>query len=76
MIIDPLHWASAYDFAIAENQYKPKYHSAQELREIMANLENRYPGLAAFHRAENSMSMAIPWLEISKEVRIFFSKIF
>ncbi|KAG5866493.1 hypothetical protein JTB14_015933 [Gonioctena quinquepunctata] len=26
---DPLHWASAYDFGIGENQYKPKYHTSQ-----------------------------------------------
>lgn len=66
---DPQHWASAYDFAIAENQFNPRYHSSQEIRSIMANFENRYPEVAAFHRAENSMSMMIPWLQISNKVR-------
>lgn len=65
---DPLHWASAYDFAIGENQYKPRYHSAQELREIMARLENQHPEVGQFHRAENSLSMMIPWLQISRDV--------
>lgn len=68
MKLDPLHWASAYDFAVAENQFKPRYHSAQEIRTILAQLENHYSGVAEFHRAENSLSMAIPWLQISDEV--------
>lgn len=67
---DPLHWASAYDFAIAENQYKPRYHSSQEIRSIMASLENRYPEVAEFQRGENFISMAIPWLQISNEVSL------
>lgn len=65
---DPLHWASAYDFAIGENQYKPKYHSSQELYSIMASLENRYPDAAEFHGGEDFVSMAIHWLEISDKV--------
>ncbi|KAJ8917356.1 hypothetical protein NQ315_002378 [Exocentrus adspersus] len=65
---DPMHWASAYDFGLAQNQYHPKYHSNQELFFLLAELENKYPGVAAFQGGDNYISMAIHWLKISKDV--------
>lgn len=65
---DPLHWASAYDFGIGENQYHPKYHSNEELYALMADMENRNPGVAEFQGGDNYVSMAIHWLKISKDV--------
>lgn len=67
---DPLHWASAYDFAIAENQYRPTYHTDQELYEVMAMLENKYPKIAAFQSGDNYLTMAIHWLKITDQVRL------
>lgn len=65
---DPLHWASAYDFGIGENQYHPKYHSNEELYAILADMENKNPGVAEFQGGDNYVSMAIHWLKISKDV--------
>ncbi|KAJ8930584.1 hypothetical protein NQ314_016596 [Rhamnusium bicolor] len=65
---DPLHWASAYDFGIGENQYTLKYHSNQEIYSLLANLENQYPGSAAFQGGDNYVSMAIHWLKITNEI--------
>ncbi|KAJ8958532.1 hypothetical protein NQ318_002327 [Aromia moschata] len=65
---DPLHWASAYDFGIAENQYRPKYHSNSEIYGLLAALENKYPKAAAFQGGDNLVTMAIHWLKITNDV--------
>lgn len=66
---DPLHWGSAYDFGIAENQYRPKYHDNGELYTILGELENRYPSTAGFESGENVVSMTIRSLKITHQVR-------
>lgn len=66
---DPLHWASAYDFGIGDNQYTPKYHSNHELFALLANLENFHPGVAEFEGNDNDISMIIPSLKITQNVR-------
>lgn len=65
---DPLHWASAYDFDLGENQYKVKYHTNQELYGIMGELENQYPEAAAFKNGDDYVSMSLKSLKITHEV--------
>ncbi|CAG9814957.1 unnamed protein product [Phaedon cochleariae] len=65
---DPLHWASAYDFGIGENQYKPQYHTSQEINSILSSMENKYPDAAAFQGGDNLVSMAIRSLKITDKV--------
>ncbi|RZC31872.1 carboxypeptidase D, partial [Asbolus verrucosus] len=65
---DPLHWASAYDFGIGENQYRPKYHTNQELYSLMAQLENQYPSVAGFQSGDDYVSMTLRWLKITDQV--------
>ncbi|KYB27025.1 carboxypeptidase A [Tribolium castaneum] len=65
---DPLHWASAYDFGLGENQYSPKYHTNSELYAIMGALENRYPNVAAFKSGDDYVSMTLKSLKITHEV--------
>uniref|UniRef100_A0A6P7FUX0 Carboxypeptidase D n=1 Tax=Diabrotica virgifera virgifera TaxID=50390 RepID=A0A6P7FUX0_DIAVI len=65
---DPSHWASGYDFGILENQFQPKYHTSQEINEILAGMENRYPEVASFQGGDNLISISIHSLKISKEV--------
>lgn len=65
---DLLHWGSAYDFGIAENQYRPKYHSSKELYSLMADLENMYPKYAEFQSGEDYVSMILRSLKITDEV--------
>ncbi|XP_074039541.1 carboxypeptidase D svr [Leptinotarsa decemlineata] len=65
---DPLHWASAYDFGIGENQYKPKYHTTQEISFILSDMENKYPGAASFEGGDNYVSMTIHSLKISDKI--------
>nr|CAH7712255.1 unnamed protein product [Callosobruchus chinensis] len=64
---DPLHWASAYDFGIGENQYHPKYHTNQEIYSKMAYLENKYPNAASFKSGEDYISMAVHSLIITDQ---------
>ncbi|KAJ3618507.1 hypothetical protein MTP99_006487 [Tenebrio molitor] len=68
---DQLHWASAYDFGIDENQYHPKYHTNQELYGVMAQLENRYPDTAAFQSGDDYVSMTLRSLKITDQVSFF-----
>jgi carboxypeptidase D len=70
---DQLHWASAYDFGIDENQYHPKYHTNQELYGVMAQLENRYPDTAAFQSGDDYVSMTLRSLKITDQVSFFRS---
>lgn len=65
---DPLHWASAYDFGIAENQYNPTWHSDEEIYSIMSSFENKYFGAAKFQAGDNIVSTKIHSIEISHEV--------
>lgn len=65
---DPLHWASAYDFGIGENQYKPKYHTSQDINAILAGMENHYSDIAEFEGGDNFISMMIHSLKISNKV--------
>lgn len=65
---DPLHWASAYDFGIHENQYNPTWHSNDDINAFMANCENKYFGTAKFQAGDNMVSTRIHSLEVSNEV--------
>ncbi|GJQ81229.1 hypothetical protein Trydic_g20448 [Trypoxylus dichotomus] len=67
---DPMHWASAYDFGISENHYKPKYHSNSELYEILADFENKYPDAAEFEGGDDYISMTIHSLKITHQVEL------
>lgn len=70
MKFDLLHWASAYDFGISDNQYKPKYHTNQELYYLMGEMENKYPNIAAFQGGDDFVSMSIHSLKITDQVSI------
>lgn len=70
---DPMHWASAYDFAVGENRYNPKYHSNSEIYRILADFENKYPDAAEFEGGEDYISMTIHSLKISHQVSQFLS---
>ncbi|XP_056640520.1 carboxypeptidase D [Diorhabda sublineata] len=65
---DPLHWASAYDFGIAENQYKPTYHTNQDINVILTKMENKYPDVASFEGGDNLVSIAIHSLKITNRI--------
>lgn len=65
---DPLHWASAYDFGIHENQYNPTWHSNKEISAILADFENKYFGTVGFEGGDNLVSMKIHSIKISHEV--------
>ncbi|XP_044260416.1 carboxypeptidase D isoform X2 [Tribolium madens] len=65
---DPLHWASAYDFGLGENQYNPKYHTNSELYAIMGALENRYSNVATFKNGDDYVSMTLKSLKITHEI--------
>ncbi|XP_025831012.1 carboxypeptidase D [Agrilus planipennis] len=65
---DPLHWASAYDFGIQENQYNPRYHFNNEIYAVMADLENKYPSSASFDAGDNFVSMSIRSLKITDKI--------
>ena len=65
---DPMHWASAYDFGIAKNQYEPEYHTDLEIYSYMSDFENRYPGVAQFEGGDDYISMTIHSVKISHEV--------
>ncbi|KAI4454464.1 protease m14 carboxypeptidase [Holotrichia oblita] len=67
---DPMHWASAYDFGISENHYKPKYHSNSEIYQILAEFENKFPDAAEFEGGDNYISMTIHSLKISHQVEL------
>lgn len=63
-----MHWASAYDFGLSQNQYQVKYHSNNEINTLLGDLENHYPKAASFHAGDDYLSMAIRWLEITDDV--------
>ncbi|XP_017777270.1 PREDICTED: carboxypeptidase D [Nicrophorus vespilloides] len=65
---DPIHWASAYDFGITENQYKPEYHSNSDIYKLLAQLETRYPSSAQFEGGEDYISMTIHSLKITDKI--------
>lgn len=72
---DPLHWASAYDFGISENQYQPRYHSNAQIYSILAELENKHPAHCAFQNGEDIVSLKIRSLKITHEVLTIKKKI-
>lgn len=65
---DPLHWGSAYDFGLSENQYQLKYHGNSELYSIMSEFENRYKDGASFEGGDDYISMRIHSVKISDDV--------
>ncbi|XP_039751750.1 carboxypeptidase D-like isoform X2 [Pararge aegeria] len=54
---DPQHWSSAYDFRVLDNIINTRYHSPLDIYAELAELENKYPGIAEF-RAGDSMKTA------------------
>lgn len=65
---DPLHWASAYDFGISDNQYNPTYHSNEQIYGMLGDFENRYPESAEFESGESMISINIRSLKLTHEV--------
>lgn len=65
---DAMHWGSAYDFGIIENEVSPGYRSNEQINSVLAGLENRYPDSAEFSSGENFVSMTIRSLKISDGV--------
>ncbi|KAJ8985210.1 hypothetical protein NQ317_018239 [Molorchus minor] len=65
---DKLHWASAYDFGLGENQFNVKYHRNDEIYALLADLENRHPQAAAFEGGDDYVSMEIHSLKITNQI--------
>lgn len=65
---DPQHWSSAYDYRILENIIHTRFHSDDEIKRSLAEMERKYVKEASFEANDNEISMAIPSLKVTANV--------
>lgn len=65
---DPQHWSSAYDYRILENVIHTRFHSDEEIKRSLAEMERKYVKEASFDANDNEVSMVIPSLKVTAEV--------
>lgn len=67
---DPQHWSSAYDYRILENIIHTRYHSDDEIKRNLAEIESKHVKEASFDANDNEISMVIPSLKVTANVSI------
>lgn len=67
---DPQHWSSAHDYRILESVIKTTYHTAEEVKSQMAEMESRNQTIANFDANDNEFSTHFPSLRVTANVRI------
>lgn len=65
---DPQHWSSAYDYRILENIINTRYHSDDEIKRLLAEMEGKHIKEASFDANDNEISMVIPSLKVTANV--------
>lgn len=70
---DPQHWASAYDYRVIENVVRTHYHSNEDIRRQMAEIENRNSLIATFEYADNEFSINYNSIKLTADVSKYFS---
>ncbi|XP_063368930.1 carboxypeptidase D-like [Cydia amplana] len=65
---DPQHWSSAYDFRVLDNIMHTRYHSTLELYAELAELENKFPGIAEFRSGDSLLTASLHQLKITDNV--------
>lgn len=65
---DPQHWSSAYDYRILENVIHTRYHSDDEIKRTLAEMDGKHIKEASFDANDNEISMAVPSLKVTANV--------
>ncbi|XP_055923216.1 carboxypeptidase D [Eupeodes corollae] len=65
---DPQHWASAHDYRIIENIFHTKYHSKEEIRNQMVELERKNVGFVSYQHAETGTDYNYDLLKMTSEI--------
>lgn len=67
---DPQHWSSANDYRELDNVYHTRYHTDEEIRKTLGELENRNRLVATFEVNDNEVSRVIPSLRVTANVSV------